>query len=166
MALFRQLWKAPVLARQCSRVIASAPTNRGYADMPFSFASPNAIYYNSQNVKQVDVPGLNETFGILPTHVPLVTVLQPGVMSVIEESGTTKKFFVSSGSVTINKDSTVQILAEEAYPLENLDSQAIKAGLAEAQKNAQAASTERGKVEAQIAVSCYEAMSRAVDSGP
>ena len=30
---------------------------------------------------------------------------------------------VSSGSVTINADSSVQILAEEAYPLDQLDIQ-------------------------------------------
>ena len=38
-----------------------------------------------------------------------------------EEDGTNKKFFVSSGSVTINEDSSVQILAEEAHKLEDID---------------------------------------------
>ena len=32
-----------------------------------------------------------------------------------------QKFFVSSGSVTINEDSSVQILAEEAHKVEDLD---------------------------------------------
>ncbi|XP_060081517.1 ATP synthase subunit delta, mitochondrial-like [Ylistrum balloti] len=168
MALFRQILKAPVWARQCGRVLTSVQTRRGYADvastdMPLSFASPNAIYYNNTNVKQIDVPGMNESFGILATHVPLITVLQPGVMTVKEEDGTAKKFFVSSGSVTINKDSTVQILAEEAYPLDNLDLQAINSGLVEAQNNLKAATTDRARAEAQVAVTCYEAMSKAVD---
>ncbi|XP_069128240.1 ATP synthase subunit delta, mitochondrial-like [Argopecten irradians] len=170
MALFRQILRTAGLARQCSRVIASSQSNRGYADvvastMPFSFASPNAIYYKNENVKQVDVPGMNESFGILATHVPLITVLQPGVMTVKEEDGSSKKFFVSSGSVTINKDSTVQILAEEAYPLDSLDAQAIRDGLAQAQNNLKSASTDRARAEAQVSVNCYEAMSKAV-SGP
>ncbi|XP_033738063.1 ATP synthase subunit delta, mitochondrial-like [Pecten maximus] len=170
MALFRQIFKTAGLARQCSRVIASSQAKRGYADvapsvMPFSFASPNAIYYKNQNVKQVDVPGMNESFGILATHVPMITVLQPGVMTVKEEDGTAKKFFVSSGSVTINKDSTVAILAEEAYPVDSLDAQAIRDGLAQAQNDLKAASTDRAKAEAQVSINCYEAMNKAV-SGP
>ena len=41
-------------------------------------------------------------------------------MTVFENEGNVKKFFVSSGSVTINEDASVQILAEEAHPLEDL----------------------------------------------
>jgi len=36
-------------------------------------------------------------------------------------------FSVSSGTVTVNKDSTVQILAEEAHPLDRFDEQVIVA---------------------------------------
>ena len=40
---------------------------------------------------------------------PVLAVLQPGVVSVVEADGSTNKYFVSSGSVTVNKDSTVQV---------------------------------------------------------
>ena len=43
-----------------------------------------------------------------------------------QDDGTAKKFFVSSGSVTINEDSSVQILAEEAHPVEDLDAAACR----------------------------------------
>ena len=56
----------------------------------------------------------------MPNHVPSLAVLKPGVVTVFENDGAVKKFFVSSGSVTINEDATVQILAEEAHPLEDL----------------------------------------------
>jgi F0F1-type ATP synthase epsilon subunit len=52
--------------------------------------------------------------------VPSLAVLRPGVVTVFENEGAVKKFFVSSGSVTINEDASVQILAEEAHPLEDL----------------------------------------------
>jgi F-type H+-transporting ATPase subunit delta len=80
------------------------------------------VFYNEANVNQVDVPTMTGEIGILPEHVPALAVLKPGVVTVFEGDGKSKKFFVSSGSITINDDSSVQILAEEAVNLEDLDS--------------------------------------------
>ena len=43
------------------------------------------------------------------------------MVTVFEKEGAAKKFFVSSGTITINDDSSVQILAEEAHPVDDLD---------------------------------------------
>ena len=93
----------------------------------------NGIDYHSSSkyLFQVDVPSFSGSFGILPAHVASLAVLKPGVVTVYEDDGATKKFFVSSGSITINDDSSVQILAEEAHPVEDLDAAAAKAALAE-----------------------------------
>merc|ERR1712044_115510 len=115
-----------------------------------TFASPTDVYYNAANVRQVDVPTFSGSFGILPDHVPSLAVLKPGVVTVHEDDGSTKKFFVSSGSVSINDDSSVQVLAEEAHPIDRLDSATIKEGLHKAQQEVTAATTEKAKVEAQI----------------
>jgi len=64
------------------------------------------------------VPSLSGNFGILVQHVPTLAVLKPGVVAVHEDDGNVNKYFVSSGSVTVNEDSSVQILAEEATPLD------------------------------------------------
>lgn len=45
------------------------------------------------NVKQVDVPSFSGNFGILPNHVPSLAVLKPGVVTVYEDAGGSKKFF-------------------------------------------------------------------------
>ena len=84
------------------------------------------MLYNSVAVKQVDVPSFSGSFGILPAHVPSLAVLKPGVVTVFESDGSAKKFFVSSGTVTINEDSTVQLLAEEAVPVDQLDISAAR----------------------------------------
>jgi F-type H+-transporting ATPase subunit delta len=64
------------------------------------------VYYNNANIKQVDVPSFSGAFGILPNHVPTLAVLKPGIVTVYEQDGSSKKFFVSSGSVTVNDDSS------------------------------------------------------------
>jgi len=114
-------------------------------------------------VKQVDVPSFSGSFGILPAHVPTLAVLKPGVVTVYENDGSAKKFFVSSGTVTINEDSTVQLLAEEAVPVENLDMSAAKDLLNQAQGEFASASTDVAKAEAQIAIEVSEALVKACE---
>ena len=65
---------------------------------------------------------------------------------------------VSSGTITINDDSSVQVLAEEAVPVENLDSQAAREALSNAQQQLASASGDVAKAEAQIAVEVSEAI--------
>merc|ERR1719348_798215 len=130
--------------------------------MAFTFASQGEVFYNKASVKQVDVPSFSGSFGILPEHVPLLAVLKPGVMTIYEEDGNNKKYFVSSGSVTINDDSSVQILAEEAVPVDQLDPQAIRDGAAKAAADVNTASNEIDKAKAMVAVECYEALAKAV----
>ncbi|XP_046331553.2 ATP synthase subunit delta, mitochondrial-like [Haliotis rufescens] len=165
MAVFiRQITRAPVLLQQCARLAATQNVSkRGYADMAFTMASPSDIYYNEAKVKQVDVPALSGSFGILPDHVPSLAVLKPGVVTVYEEDGSTKKVFVSSGSITINEDSSVQVLAEEAHPVDRLDASAIRDGLAKAQQDFNSATSDKAKAEAQISLECYEALSKALE---
>ena len=69
------------------------------------------VLYNAVGVKQVDVPSFSGSFGILPAHVPSLAVLKPGVVTVIENQGEPKKFFVSSGTITINEDSTGNLIS-------------------------------------------------------
>lgn len=84
-------------------------SKRGYAEkMSFTFASPYEVstcptcrwlnvlfqvFYTNAEVKQVDVPSYSGNFGILANHVPSLAVIKPGVVTVIENEGTSKKFF-------------------------------------------------------------------------
>merc|ERR1712234_25745 len=96
-----------------------------------------------------------------PNHVPALAVLSPGIVTVYEEEGAAKKFFVSSGSVTINEDSSVQILAEEAHAVEDIDLAAAREVVAQANADISAAADEVAKAEAQIALEVGEALGAA-----
>ncbi|CAM2113146.1 unnamed protein product [Caretta caretta] len=75
--------------------------------MSFTFASPTQVFYNGATVKQVDILAN--------------LVLKPRVVTVFAEDSTVTKYFVSSGSITVNADSSVQLLAEEMTALDMLD---------------------------------------------
>ncbi|XP_060517377.1 ATP synthase subunit delta, mitochondrial [Cylas formicarius] len=154
--------------RSVSRLLSNkAITNtlkRGYAEeMSFTFAAGNQVYYDSQSIKQVDVPSFSGSFGILPQHVPTLAVLKPGVVSVYEDGGNVKKIFVSSGTVTINDDSSVQILAEEAHPVENIDLSAARDILSKAQSQLSSAANDQARAEAEIAIEVGEALVKAAE---
>nr|CAG4641366.1 EOG090X0JDB [Eulimnadia texana] len=159
------------LARSALRLFASRTAVRTqvrtYADanqMSFTFAAQHRfVLYNNASIKQVDVPSFSGSFGILPAHVPTLAVLKPGVVTVFENDGSNKKFFVSSGTVTINEDSSVQILAEEAVPVDQLDVSAARDLLNKAQADLASASTDLAKAEAQISIEVSEALVKACE---
>uniref|UniRef100_A0A8C5P7T3 ATP synthase F(1) complex subunit delta, mitochondrial n=1 Tax=Leptobrachium leishanense TaxID=445787 RepID=A0A8C5P7T3_9ANUR len=127
-------------------------------------SSPDGIvFYSNANVKQVDVPTLTGVFGILPSHVPTLQVLRPGLVIVITDDGIPKKYFVSSGSVTVNIDSSVQLLAEEAAPLDMFDLSTAKSNLERAQADLLSASDEVAKAEAQIVVEANDALVKSLE---
>merc|ERR1712008_515357 len=141
---------------------ASLISRRAMSEMAFTFAAPNGVHYKDASVKQVDVPSFSGSFGILPAHVPALAVLAPGVVTLIEESGDAKKFLVSSGSVTINEASSVQILAEEAHSLAAFSADGAKKAPEEAQSLMNAAGDDAAKAEAQIAVEVADALVKAL----
>lgn len=138
------------------------------------------VFYDATTVRQVDVPSFSGSFGILPRHVPTLAVLRTGVVTVYEADGKANKIFVSSGTVTINDDSSVQILAEEAHSLDKLDGGACRDILNKALSELSSASSElvcknklkfclmliyfvlfQAKAEAQIAVEVAEQLVQA-----
>lgn len=114
--------------------------------LSLTFTSPAKSFYKDVKVKQVDVPSYSGSLGLLANHVPILAVIKPGVITVYEESGENKKFFVAAGTVTMNEDSSLLLLASEAVAIEDLD-------LSEAQKNLAAASsqsTPEAKIQAEV----------------
>ncbi len=107
----------------------------------------------------VTVPGTAGDFGIVAGHVPTIACLRPGVVTV-----DTAKFFVSSGTVTVNPDSTIDIVAEEAATLDQLDAQAAKAGLDQFVGEFSRASNDLERAKAEIGIDVYRAMTIALGS--
>eukprot|EP01134_Creolimax_fragrantissima_P005283 CFRG5283T1 len=124
-----------------------------------TFGSPSEGHYNGVVVDQINVPSAEGDMGILGNHVPTLAILRPGVVSVFESGQTKpKEFFVSSGTVTVNEDSSVQVVAEEAVTLDTLELSKAQAGLSEAQNAVASAKSDLEKAEADIQYDTYRAM--------
>ncbi|XP_036410567.1 ATP synthase subunit delta, mitochondrial-like [Megalops cyprinoides] len=157
----RLLLRRALPALRQARCYADAPS--AAPQMSFTFASPTQVFFKEASVKQIDVPTLTGAFGILPAHVPTLQVLRPGVVTVFSDDGSSEKYFVSSGSVTVNADSSVQLLAEEAVPLDSLDLAAAKANLEKAQSDLLSTSDEAARAEVLISIEANEAIVKALE---
>lgn len=108
----------------------------------------------------VIVPAASGLMGILPQHAPTVAQLRPGVVEV--HSGEEKEsYFISSGFAFVHADRT-DVCAIEAVPLQDLDPEAVKKGLADSEAAVSAAKDDVERAEAQIGVDVYMAMQGAI----
>src|SRR5258705_525249 len=73
----------------------------------------------AEPVDMVTVPGLGGELGILPGHTPLISQLQTGVLTYVQE-GKSFQLHVSGGFVEV-RDDHVAVLAEVAERPEEID---------------------------------------------
>jgi F-type H+-transporting ATPase subunit epsilon len=75
----------------------------------------------------ITAPGELGEFELLPGHVPMLTALRPGVLSIGEKSRT--RYAVSTGYLRIDPHGAVEILVEKALPAGNVDVEAARKDL-------------------------------------
>lgn len=73
----------------------------------------------SDEVDLLVVPGIDGEMAILPSHAPLMTMLQPGEL-IVRKGGTDTSIFVSGGFFELMNDK-VTILADSAERVEEID---------------------------------------------
>ncbi|MBK6684171.1 MAG: F0F1 ATP synthase subunit epsilon [Deltaproteobacteria bacterium] len=85
---------------------------------------------------EVVAPGVRGEIGFLPGHVPLITALAPGVLTVFQ--GNKKTYYaVSTGYAEIERDS-VTILTDSCEEASKIDQERAKKAFAEAEGKLQA----------------------------
>ena len=78
----------------------------------------------AEPVDMVTVPGLGGELGILPGHTPLISQLQTGVLTYIQD-GKSSQMHVSGGFVEV-RDDHVSVLAEVAERPDEIDAARAK----------------------------------------
>jgi F-type H+-transporting ATPase subunit epsilon len=90
----------------------------------FEIVTPERVVLKRE-VFQVTVPTTTGEITILPDHIPLVSVLQPGVIEVKRTDGISEIMSVSGGFIEVLADKVV-ILADTAERAEEIDEERIK----------------------------------------
>jgi F-type H+-transporting ATPase subunit epsilon len=84
----------------------------------FEFVSPESVLF-SGDVDQVDLPGIEGDLGVLPGHAPIVTLLRPGIVTIIRE-GQREPVVVVGGFAEMGPGG-LTVLAERAGSREDFD---------------------------------------------
>ncbi|KAK4114026.1 epsilon subunit of F1F0-ATP synthase N-terminal domain-containing protein [Canariomyces notabilis] len=140
---------------------------RGYAEavsdkIKLSLSLPHQSIYRSHDAVQVNIPAESGEMGVLANHVPSIEQLKPGVVEIMEENGSTKRFFLSGGFAVVQPKSALSINAVEGFPLEDFSIDAVRAQIAEAQKVANGNGSEQDIAEAKIELEVLESLQAAL----
>ena len=86
----------------------------------------------TRDVDMVVIPGTEGDIGVLPGHSKLITGLRGGLVDIYEKGKISDRFFVSGGFAEVT-ESRCAVLADAIIPQAELDEDAAKAAVAEAQ---------------------------------
>jgi|TARA_B110000211_G_C14002833_1_gene519343 F-type H+-transporting ATPase subunit epsilon len=92
--------------------------------------SPDKLIFNS-DAKEVTIPSYEGQMGILNDHIPLITFLRPGIISIQNQEK--KEYFVEEGTVEF-KNNNLLILTSTAIDLKELNQNFIEELLNNAEK--------------------------------
>lgn len=91
----------------------------------------------SEDVYEIILPTMAGEIGVLPGHMPLISVAQRGVISVRRESNhpddMMEHFAISGGTIEVS-GGTLRVLVDEADSSDEISEEEAKAALARAQK--------------------------------
>ena len=79
----------------------------------------------------VQAPGELGEFEMLPGHIPMLTALRPGVLTIGTKARA--RYAVSSGYLRVDPSGAVEILVEQALPAKEIDAEAAKKDLVAAE---------------------------------
>ncbi|MFO0388114.1 MAG: ATP synthase F1 subunit epsilon [Alphaproteobacteria bacterium] len=98
--------------------------------MQVKLITPEKIFFSGDAV-QVDAPGTEGVFGVLPGHAPFISTLKAGLVNIELASGEHKRFVVLSGIAEITPES-VTLLAEVAEDCSGMNSADVSSRLSAA----------------------------------
>ncbi len=125
----------------------------------FSLVAPERELVNEE-VDQVDVPGVEGEFGVLPRHAPFMTIIKPGALRVYKD-GQIRRIFVDGGFADVTP-AGLTVLAENAVDLGEVDRASVEQGIQSAREELAGASDETQLYIARAKLARLEALTAAL----
>lgn len=132
------------------------------ADFTLELVSPERMLFSGP-VESVIVPASEGEMTVLAGHAPTMTTLNPGVITVREGSGATRRLFVQGGFADIGAAS-LSILAEQAIALEDVNADTLAADIRLAEDGLRDAATQVERDMAQARLDALTALKTAVSN--
>jgi len=98
--------------------------------------TPEGVVFSGEDIYQTVINTADGEIGILENHMLLLTNVLPGKLRIEREGGSVEEYAVTYGTIDITGDK-VLVLVEEAYPIDEIDTEREKALLEEATEELQ-----------------------------
>jgi F-type H+-transporting ATPase subunit epsilon len=121
----------------------------------FALVSPERELFHG-DVDQVVVPGVEGEFGVLADHAPVMSVIKPGALRILND-GAERRVFVNGGFADVTPEG-LTVLAEEAVDLSEIDTAKVEQDLKNAQDDLRDATTDSRRETARRAIERLEAL--------
>jgi F-type H+-transporting ATPase subunit epsilon len=125
----------------------------------FSLVSPERELFSGE-VDQVVVPGVDGQFGVLPKHAPVMSVIKPGAIRIVD-GASERRIYVGGGFADVTP-AGLTVLAEDAVDLAGVDRAKLDQDLKDAGEDLRDARDEAHKARAEAAVARIEAIRAAL----
>lgn len=126
----------------------------------FSLVSPEKELF-SGDVDSVTVPGSEGDFGVYPLHMPVMTTIRPGAISVLD--GTNERRIYIRGGFADVTAAGLTILAEEAVELADIDPAKLAQDITDAKEDVSDAKNDEKKATAQEKLDYLQEISKAMN---
>jgi len=92
-------------------------------NLAINLVTPKGVVAHT-DADSVQAPGELGEFELLPGHVPMLTALKPGVLTIGAKARA--RYAVSNGYLRVDPAGAVEILVEQAMPAKDVDVEAAK----------------------------------------
>lgn len=127
--------------------------------LTFSLVAPTRELFHGE-VDQVDVPGTEGDFGVLPRHAPVMAMIRPGALRIVND-GAVRRVFVNGGFADVNPEG-LTVLAEDAVDLADVDAASLDQELKDAKEDLTVARDEHARAAVEKRIARIEAMKAAL----
>jgi len=110
----------------------------------FDLVSPERLLLSTE-AEMVTIPGTEGEMGVMAGHMPLISTLRPGVITVSEGD---QRFYVMGGFAEVNPGK-LTVLADDAVPVSELDPAALDQRIKDAEEDVALAKSDGERAKAQ-----------------
>ena len=93
-------------------------------EFKIEIVNPEKSFLSKDDVTEVIVPAFGGEMGILKDHIPIISFLKPGIITIFSKSGE-DKFYVEDGIIEF-KDNDLSVLTSSIFNLKEIEKSKIQ----------------------------------------
>ena len=103
-------------------------------EFKIEIVNPEKSFLSKEDVTEVVVPSLEGEMGILRGHIPIISFLKPGILTIMTKSGE-HKYYVEDGIIEF-KSNNLSVLTSSILDLKEIENNKLQSLLKEAEEEA------------------------------